>query len=207
MTKTLLQISSIFLLFVSCKSFVPEGAIPKETNKVQVENTYFSDSEKDYIYRAQVEAYGNEFGGIFILKKIKDDLHRIVLTTNFNFKMLDVEVSQTIFKVNFIAEQLDRKTILKTLEKDFKTLLKPSFEVVETYQNQHSLIYKSTKRGRNYFIFKNKETAQLEKILETNRIKEKVNFSFQGNDTTFAQSINIHHKDLNLKIHLSRFDK
>lgn len=207
MTKTLLQISSIFLLLVSCKSFVPEEAILKESNKGVVENNYFSDPEKDYVYRAKIEAYGNEFGGIFILKKVDDNLHRIVLTTDFGFKMLDVEVSQTTFKVNFILEQLDRKIILKTLEHDFKTLLKPSFEVYETYATQGSLIFKAREGNRNYFIFKNKETKQLEKILKTTRTKEKVSFGFVGKNNTFADSITVDHKDLNLNIYLTQYQK
>ncbi len=205
MTKTLLQISSIFLLMVSCKSFVPEEAILKESNKEVVENNYFSDPAKDYVYRAKIDAYGNEFGGIFILKKIEDDLHRIVLTTDFGFKMLDVEISQTTFKVNFIAEQLDRKIILKTLEQDFKTLLKPNFNIYETYETKRSLIFKARVGNRNYFIFKNKETKQLEKILQTTRTKEKVSFGFEGKNNTFADSITVNHKDLNLNIYLSQY--
>lgn len=205
MTKTLLQISSIFLLLVSCKSFVPEEAILKESNKEVVENNYFSDPEKDYVYRAKIEAYGNEFGGIFILKKIDYNLHRIVLTTDFGFKMLDLEVSQTTFKVNFILEQLDRKIILKTLEQDFKTLLKPSFEVYETYETHGSLIFKTRDGNRNYYIFKNKETNQLEKILQTTRTKEKVSFGFVGKNNTFADSITVDHKDLNLNIYLTQY--
>jgi len=205
--KTLLQISSLVFLLVSCKSFVPPNAELIESELTVVENNYFSDPAKDYVYRAKIEAYGNEFGGIFILKKIEDDLHRIVLTTDFGFKMLDVNISQTTFEINFITGQLDRKIILKTLEQDFKTLLKPSFEVNETFETTRSLIYKAKDGNINYFIFKNKETELLEKILKTTRTKEKVNFGFEGKNNTFADSINVNHKDLNLDIYLTQFNK
>jgi len=207
LTKTLLLISSLSLLLVSCKSYVPENAVLTGNNIEVIENNYFSDPSKDYIYRAKIEAYGNEFGGIFILKKIGDELHRIVLTTDFGFKMLDVEVSQTTFKVNFIAEQLDRKIILKTLEEDFKLLLKPRFEVYETYETNRSLIFKAKNGNRNHFIFKNKVTNQLEKILQTSRTKEKVSFRFEGKNNTFADSITVDHKDLDLNIYLTQYQK
>lgn len=207
MIKTLLQISSLFFLLISCKSYVPLNAELIESELTVVENNYFSDPVKDYVYRAKIEAYGNEFGGIFILKKIEDDLHRIVLTTDFGFKMLDVSVSQYTFKINFIMEQLDRKIILKTLEQDFKTLLKPNFEVNETYETSRFLIYKAKEGNRNYFIFKNKETKQLEKILQTTRTKKKVSFGFEGKNNTFADSITVNHKDLNLNIYLTPFNK
>lgn len=207
MIKTLLQISSLVFLFVSCKSFVPHNAELTENELTEVENNYFSDPAKDYVYRAKIDAYGKEFGGIFILKKVEDDLHRIVLTTDFGFKMLDVNVSQTTFEINFIMEQLDRKIILKTLEQDFKALLKPSFDVNETYETPRFLIYKAKEGSRNYFIFKNKETKQLEKILQTTRTKKKVNFGFDGKNNTFAHSIIVNHKDLNLNIYLTQFNK
>lgn len=207
MIKTLLQISSLVFLLVSCKSFVPFNAELVENELTVVENNYFSDPTKDYVYRAKIEAYGNEFGGIFILKKIEDDVHRIVLTTDFGFKMLDVNVSQNTFEINFIMEQLDRKLIMKTLEQDFKTLVKPSFDVIETFETQHYLIYKAKEGKRNYFIIKNKETKQLEKILQTTRTKEKVNFGFEGKNNTFAHSIIVNHKDLKLNIYLTQFNK
>ncbi|MEX0997082.1 MAG: hypothetical protein WDZ45_08535 [Flavobacteriaceae bacterium] len=207
MIKTLLQISSLVFLLVSCKSYVPLHAELTNNELKVVENEYFSDPAKDYVYRAKIEAYGNEFGGIFILKKVQDDLHRIVLTTDFGFKMLDVNVSQNTFQINFIIEQLDRKLILNTLEQDFKTLIKPSYEVIETYESPLSQIYKAKEGNRNYFIFKNKETGAIEKILQTTRTKEKVSFGFDGKNNTFADSIFVNHKDLNLNIYLTQYNQ
>src|SRR5690606_15189375 len=113
-------------------------------NKLEtLENYYFSDKEKDYLYRANIEAYGNTFGGLFIVKKTGDEVHRVVLTTDFGFKMLDVEVSQNSFEVHFIIEQLNRKAFRKTLEEDFKVLLKSTFKVYETYTDGRSDIFKS----------------------------------------------------------------
>jgi len=202
--KTLLQISSLVFLLVSCKSFVPHNAELTENELTEVENNYFSDPAKDYVYRAKIEAYGNEFGGIFILKKIEDDLHRIVLTTDFGFKMLDVELSQANFKIHFIAEQLDKTLIRKTLEKDFKLLLKRSFRVYETYASERFDIYKSKHNNRFHYVMLNNKSDILEKVMEATKSKKKVSIRFISKKNTFADSIIVEHHDLDLKINLKQ---
>lgn len=207
MIKTLLQISSLLFLLVSCKSYVPLHAELTNNELKVVENQYFSDPGKDYVYRAKIEAYGNEFSGVFIVKKINKYQHRLVLTTDFGFKLLDVELSQSSFKIHFIAEQLDRALIRKTLEKDFKLLLKPSFPVHETYTSERFDIYKSKLNKRFHFVLINNSSGLLEKVLETTNIKEKVSFHFFAKKNTFADSILVEHRDIDLKIKLNQFKK
>lgn len=204
MIKTLLQISSLVFLLVSCKSYVPLNAELTENKLTIVENNYFSDPEKDYVYRAQIEAYGQDFSGIFIVKKINENLHRLVLTTDFGFKMLDVELSQTSFKIHFIAEQLDKTLIRKTLEKDFKLLLKPIFKVYETYASKRFNVFKSKYNHRFHYVMINRKTGVLEKVMEATKRKEKVSIRFISKKNTFADSIIVEHHDLDLKINLKQ---
>lgn len=205
MTRTLLKISSFILLFVSCKAYVPPGAVLTENKRETLENLYFTDKEKDYIYRASIEAYGNTFGGLFIVKKTGEDLHRVVLTTDFGFKMLDVEVSQDFFEIHFIIEQLDRKAFRKTLEKDFKVLLKPAFKVYETYTDSRYYIFKSKFEKKDVFIYNNSENKSIEQIKLMSNSKEKVSFSFTSENNTFAETITIKHNELDLIINLTKY--
>ncbi len=184
-------------MLVSCKSYVPHNAELTNNELRLVENQYFSDPELDYVYRAHISAYNNEFSGVFIVKKITKDQHRLVLTTDFGFKLLDVELSQSSFKIHFIAEQLDRKLIRKTLEKDFKLLLKPSFTVYETYTSERLF----------HYVMINNSSGLLEKVVETTSIKEKVSFHFFAKKNTFADSILVEHRDIDLKIKLNQFKK
>lgn len=205
MTQILLKICSFLVLFVSCKSYVPPGAVLTDNKREVVENNYFSNTEKDYVYRANIEAYGNTFGGIFIVKKIGENLHRVVLTTEFGFKMLDVEVSQDSFEIHFIIEQLNRKAFKKTLEQDFKILLNPAFKVYETYTDERSDIFKSKFENRNVFVFKNLENNLIEEIKLMQNSNEKVSFSFTSENNTFAEKIKVKHSDLDLKINLTPY--
>lgn len=194
-------------MLVSCKSYVPHNAELTINELRLVENQYFSDPELDYVYRAHISAYSNEFSGVFIVKKITKDQHRVVLTTDFGFKLLDVELSQSRFKIHFIAEQLDRKLIRKTLERDFKLLLKPSFTVYETYTSERFDIYKSKDNKRFHYVMISNSSGLLEKVMETTNIKEKVSFHFFAKKNTFADSILVEHRDIDLKIKLNQFKK
>lgn len=205
MIRTLLKISSFIILFVSCKAYVPPGAVLTENKRETLENNYFSDKEKDYIYRANIEAYGNTFGGLFIVKKTGEDIHRVVLTTDFGFKMLDVEVSQNSFEIHFIIEQLNRKAFRKILEEDFKVLLKPEFQVYETYNDGRSDIFKSKFENKKVFICQNFENNTIEEIKLISNSKVRVSFNFTSENNTFADSITIKHNDLDLKINLTQY--
>jgi len=195
------------LLVVSCKSYVPPDVELVKNKTAIIENTYFSDMEKDYVYRANIEAYGNTFGGLFIVKKTDEVTHRVVLTTDFGFKLLDVEVSQNAFEVHFIAELLDRKAFRKTLEEDFKILLNPSFKVYETYASERLSVFKSKFNNQEIFIFKNNENSNIEEIKLISKSKVKTSFSFNGTNSTFAEKITINHNDLDLKINLTQRQK
>lgn len=205
MIQTLLKISSFILLFVSCKAYVPSGALLEENKLEMLENNYFSSKEKDYIYRANVQAYGNTFGGIFIVKKIDEDIHRVVLTTDFGFKMLDVEVSQSSFEIHFIIEQLNRKAFKKTLEEDFKILLKPSYKVYETYKSERLNVFKSKFNKQDVFVFYDQKNKSIEEIKLISKSKVKTSFSFNEVNSTFAKKITINHNDLDLIINLTQY--
>src|SRR6218665_2669598 len=93
MQKSMMQRLAISFLLgvfvVSC------GSNPmKEFTKTAVERTiisppYFSDSNVDYVYKSNISVYGNELSGIFIIKKITENTHRVVFTTEFGNKLLD----------------------------------------------------------------------------------------------------------------------
>jgi hypothetical protein len=104
-----LLISAFFTLFISCKSYQVQDAVSVDNSLQFVQNQYFSDVSLDYVYKTHIEIYGNKMGGIFIAKRINDSIHRMVLTTDFGNKLLDFEISENSFKVNFIIDNLDKK--------------------------------------------------------------------------------------------------
>jgi len=192
-----LLISALFCLFVSCKSYQVQDAVSVDNSLQFVQNQYFSDVSLDYVYKTHIEIYGNKMGGIFIAKRINDSIHRMVLTTDFGNKLLDFEISENSFKVNFIIDNLDKKIIINTLRDDFRTLLQVNSKVFKTYKRNNEVIYQTEYNAYYYF---DEVSRNLTKIIKTNKRKEKVVFTFDSKKTTFAENINIQHYNIKLKI-------
>ena len=192
-----LLISAFFTLFISCKSYQIKDAFSVDNSLQFVQNQYFSDVSLDYVYKTHIEIYGNKMGGIFIAKRINDSIHRMVLTTDFGNKLLDFEISENSFKVNFIIDNLDKKIIINTLRDDFRTLLQVNSKVFKTYKRNNEVIYQTEKNTYYYF---DEVSRNLTKIIKTNKRKEKVVFTFDSKKTTFAENINIQHFNIKLKI-------
>jgi phosphoribosylformylglycinamidine (FGAM) synthase PurS component len=196
---------SIFML-VSCASNpVVKDYTATAPERKAIVVSYFSNPETDYVYKANINVYGNELSGIFIAKRINNATHRIVFTTEFGNKLMDFEISETDFKVNSIVSELDRKILLNTLKADFRLLLRSQFTVTQQFGNPQNTVYKSDEGNRFNYLFVSKADAKLLKIVQTSARKEKINISFTTENNTFAQQIIIQHRDIKLRIEFNYF--
>lgn len=196
--------SGLFLLFVSCKTYEIPNATKIESNQKNVQNLYFSDSEKDYVYKASIDVYGKQLGGIFVAKKINDSIHRAVLTTDFGNTLLDFEVSENSFKVNYCVDDLNKKIVLNTLKDDFRLVFRQNYFVEEAFENQSHTVYKVKDGKRFNYLSENKSDQMLTQLIHTTKTKEKVVIRFEGKNSTFAKKINIEHKNIKLNIELNQ---
>lgn len=200
-----LQISILIILITlsSCSLHTTKNLTERKSTIPTVKNRYFSDSEKDYIYKTSIDIYGNNFSGIMIFKKINKNHHRIVFTTEFGNKIFDFELINNQFKKNFILDKLDKKIIVNTLQNDFKILLQESSKVVNSYTNANHYIYKTLQKKRYNFYFISKKNKLLTQITHTTKTKEKINFFFSEIENNVSKKITIQHKNIKLNINLN----
>ncbi|MCF6306410.1 MAG: hypothetical protein L3J09_00485 [Flavobacteriaceae bacterium] len=202
-----LLISFFFLGLGSCSLKTTKDLLGVDLSKSIVKNPYFSDIKKDYVYKAKIEVYGNNFGGILIVKKQSEGIHRVVFTTEFGNKLFDFLYEEDNFTVNYIVKELDKKMIVNTFQKDFKLLISEQQNVVNQYQSKNFEVYKTANLNRNNFYFYNKKSATLDKIVSTSKRKEKVIILFDNSKDNNANLIVINHKNINLNIELVKFKK
>jgi len=193
--------SSFLLLTYSCKTYQLKDAQPISNSEKEVENLYFSSNE-DYVYKCQMEVYGNDISGILIVKKISETSHRVVMTSDFGNKMIDFEISEYDFKLNYVLADLDKKMVINFLKNDFRELLRQKYSVVESFENEKSNILRSEWGKKNYYLSFSKENSLLTQIVYTRNNKEKINFSFEPKKPTFAETIHLEHKDFKIDIKL-----
>ena len=193
--------SLIFLLFISCKTYQLTDVKSVLNSDKTVENLYFSSNE-DYVYKCQMDIYNNHVSGILIIKKINEKTHRVVLTSDFGNKLIDFEVSENDFKLNYVLSDLDKKIVINFLKNDFQELLRQKYPVNESFENENSKIYLSKIDKKSYYLFFNKENNLLKQIIYTKNNKEKIDFSFDAKKHIFADSLNLQHKDFKINIKL-----
>lgn len=198
--RTLFLCSPIFLSVFSCKSFELTGVKEILTEQKIVKNQYFS-TPSDYVYKTQIEIYKNNLSGILIIKKIGEK-HRVVLTSDFGNKLMDFEISETEFRINYIIPDLDKGIVKRFIENDFRMLLKEQFIVNQLFENEDSKIFVSEEAKKKHYLFFNKTDDLLSKITYTNRGKEKVVFGFSAKKPIFADEIEMQHKDFKISIKL-----
>lgn len=196
-----LTYSLILLLAVSCKSYQLTDVKRVSTTEKTVENLYFSSSE-DYVYKCQMDIYKNHVSGILIIKKLNETTHRVALTSDFGNKLIDFEVSDNDFKLNYVLPDLDKKIVINFLKNDFQQLLKRQYPVSESFENDNAKIYLSKIDNKAYYLFFNKENNLLKQIIYTKNNKEKIDFTFDAKKHIFADSLNLKHKDFKINIKL-----
>lgn len=194
-------ISGFFLLLISCKTYQLKDAKLVNQEKNEIENNYFYTYD-DRVYKCQIEVYKNDISGILIVKKLNETTHRVVLTSDFGNKLIDFEISENDFKLNYVLPDLDKKIIINFLKNDFRILLKKDFSISETLESKDFNIYTSQENKEKYYLFVDRENQLLKKMVYTKNNKEKIDFSFAAKKHIFADSINLQHKDYKINIKL-----
>lgn len=191
----------MFLLFVSCKTYELTGVKSISNSETTVENLYFS-SNKDYVYKCQMDIYNNHVSGILIIKKINQTTHRVAMTSDFGNKLIDFELSDNDFKLNYVLPDLDKKIVINFLKNDFQELLRKNYPVSERFENSNSIIDVSKIDKKIYYLFFDKKSDNLTQIIYTKNNREKIDFTFEAKKPTFAETISLQHKDFKINIKL-----
>lgn len=194
-----LLISFFVLICFSCSSY-PKKKGFEATEKASVVNPYFSNPSKDYVYKASINVSDKKFGGIFIVKKLEKNYHRIVFTTEMGNKIFDFSFLKNDFKVNHILKDLNKKILINILKNDFRVLITEKPFVESTFIKNNGFVYKTHIATKKHYHYVSKE--KLQKVTRVRSGKENVEFLFYEINDNIAEQIQILHKNFTLEINL-----
>src|SRR5690606_7251474 len=120
---------------------------------------------KDYVYKARIMVQKKEFGGLFIVKKLGPDRHRVVFTTEMGNKILDFSFDGDRFIVNYLLEEMDKRILVNILKRDFKALITEDLGISRAFKKNNLKIFEAKNDRKKYYYFYNND--QLEKIIRT----------------------------------------
>lgn len=191
-------IISLCLFWVGCASYSKKQGLKEITTSQEVlSNSYFSDHEKDYVYKANIDVYDTSFSGLLIIKKIDCNNHRIAFTTEMGNKLFDFSFTEDAFKINYILDELNKKILVNVLKKDFKVLITENLNVLNTFKESENTVFETEITNHRHFAFKN---DNLYKIVRVGGTKEKVIFMYSEISNNIADQIEITHNNIKLKI-------
>ncbi len=189
-----------FILFqISCASYT-KSFEPKE----KTVETFTPDYLKDFTeasFKISIEAFDNQFGGIMVAKKLETNHYRFAFLNEFGGKMMDFEILNRKLKLNYAVEQLNRKIILKMLEKDFAMIF--SEEVLienEFVQNEFRLLEAKKFIGNKNLYYQLNSNEEMTEILLANA-NEKIRIELE-NSTKPLPAFQISHGKMPIKIYL-----
>lgn len=196
---------SITLLLVACGSYPKKQGFKVSNEERQVfVIPYFSNPETDYVYKASIDVLNKHFSGLFIVKKIEVNTHRVAFTTEMGNKIFDFSFSGNQFTVNFIQEELNRKPLLKILEQDFRTLVCAKPDIFKSFRHDGKTVLEGSINNRAHFFYLDNINNLVETVYPK-RGKASVVYSFSKINSDIAEEITIEHQSLRLKINLKSF--
>jgi hypothetical protein len=203
-------ISLFFFIIIGCSPKIHQKYVVINDHAIlNGENVFFPFQDKSitYLYKAKVEVYGNYLSGLLAIKKIGEG-YRMIFTSETGIKFFDFEFSENQFIVHECMEKLNKKSVLRTLEKDlgmlvFYQLFPNTFKLVESLEKKQMYTHKY---GKEYvYITLNDKFIENILVFDKKKLKKEVNFHTFENE--IPQGMSIAHSDIKLKINLNYINR
>jgi hypothetical protein len=195
---------NIVCLGLSCSQYRHMHSVPSDETCVQ----QFKPDFYHVIYKTSVDVVGKHLSGLLLIKNMPDSSTRIVFSNEMGFSFFDFGFGKDSgFKVFKIIPQMDKKALIKTLEKDFELLLFKNMDKNTSYAIADStLIYHAypQSRGINYYITDEKcsRLIKMQRASDTKPVMEA--FIYNINMQNQPDSILIRHLNFSFTISLKK---
>lgn len=164
-----------------------------------------------YLYNTTIDLMKNHFSGITVIKPIAKGNFRVVMMTETGLKIMDLEFfPDSVPRVHYIMEAMDKKIIIRTLTRDISLILMNQLEDKKPlWYSQKSLLpelriarYTIDRKTYHYFIEPGKSKPVKAHVMKGN--KPRIVVEFFGEDQSEADSVKLNHHNIDLSISLHR---
>lgn len=161
------------------------------------------------LYNTNVDVVGNHLSGLLLIKRMPDSTLRMVFSNEMGFKFFDFEFGKHgEFKVYSIIKKMNRKSVLKTLRKDFELLLMENLDSsAASVRIADGYLYHifPQKKGYNYYITDNtgEKLVRMERASPGKTVMEAVMLHYTNG---IPDTIGITHKTFDFTIGLKRIE-
>src|ERR1700712_5633628 len=201
-----LLLSSCLLFMAFFPSFKQMQVATGDVNSLEKFKPKFSVA----LYSTQVDVVGNHLSGLLLIKKMPDSSTRMVFSNEIGFKFFDFEFSKDgNFKVYSIISKMNKKSVIKTLRKDFElVLMQHLYNSTVSVKSENGLLYYiyPQSKGYNYYITDSTGNKLIRAERDSKR-KTVVEAIMQNYINGIPDTIGISHKTFNFTIGLKRLER
>lgn len=162
------------------------------------------------LYKADIDVIGNHLSGLLLIKKMPDSTTRMVFSNEIGFKFFDFEFSPDgSFKVYSVIKKMNKKSVIKTLRKDFELVLMNGLNNNNAYIRRDSvLLYYifPQEKGFNCYITNN-TGDQLVRLERSSKSKPVVQMIMQNYINGIPDTIGVTHQNFDFTIGLKRIER
>ena len=195
-------------LLMSCSPGILKGFEKREQAPVSKEALYplFHSTDSVRLFNMQIDFRKNHFSGILLIKPIADNTYRMAFNTHFGMSVFDFEFSPDRFVVNNCIPILQKKTIINTLENDFRILfflhLPQEGSAAQVYRHKEQDDLEVNKINGQYYLKDNSRRELLQ--IEIPHFFSSLHYYFSDYQQQFPASIRIKHDRIRLSMILER---
>lgn len=205
--RSLLLTSSLLLLLFSCTPMHSRmQVVQADISKLNAFKPFFSVA----LYKTEVDVVGNHLSGLLLIKRMPDSSLRMVFSNEMGFKFFDFEFSADgNFRVYSIIKKMNKRSVLKTLKKDFQLVLMENLDSSKaSVRNDGGLLYYifPQSKGYNYYITDStgSELLRMERASSRKTVVEAVMKQYVNG---IPDTIGISHKTFEFNIGLKRIER
>lgn len=207
----ILSLTSLAVLVVSCTPGMFRGLKSAGKDFTGEKAKLFRAGEhQSLVYKTTVHFREREFSSLTYVNALNDSVFKIVLLSTFGNTLLEAEISGQEFKVDNVISYLDRKPILKLVEKDWRLLLGPNFSpeipaIFSESPGETVFCFGSKRSHRLYHYDAGSKAVKQIEAFKGKRKKTVVTADSQNN--FHPEKFSMEHEALKLKITFSLLDK
>ena len=164
----------------------------------------FDSSFEKALYKGSLDISKHHLSGLFFLKRVSMNSVRIIFSNELGMNFFDFELKGDEFIIHSCFPTLDRKSLLKLLENDFRLLLMPDTTVIRMKRGPSKdpelLIFGvKTARGSFHYTY-DKDSGKIRRIQSSRSIIGKTDLRVYGDMR--LQPVKIHITNPAIRLHI-----
>ncbi len=203
----ILSLSFVLLLCFSCGS-LPKNTLPEDAGSRPV--SWFESDSDHYLFNTSIDFMKNHLSGLTVVKPLSSGNYRVVILTETGLKIMDMEFfADSEPRIHYIMEQLNRKIMIRTLQKDMNLMLMNHVENMNPFWYSNypvnpgmNALYKVNSERYFYTIDKGQIHPSVAMMGKGRKFKSVVHFF--GTNVSGIDSLKLQHNNIDLSIGLFR---